>query len=147
MYAFVDRPVTSLDEGCRFLVWSMRSWVAVVQRRTCPGPALAPAFAKWRMIAGIQPFLRLMLSLNRDALSQLRFCSLGCNHITEDEAILLAMFVALGRDCATTARDTLALLVDSEALGDCVGAALDVARALHQANLVPCEPQGSHAKR
>ena len=26
MYEFVDRPITSLDKGCRFLIWSMRSW-------------------------------------------------------------------------------------------------------------------------
>lgn len=145
MYAFVDRPVTSLDMGCRFLVWSMRSWVAVVRARTCPGPALAPAFAKWRMIAGLQPFLRLMLALERDALEPLGFCSLRCNRISEHEAVLLAAFAALGRGDPDIARDTLALLVEPELLGDCIGAAAQLAQALHQASIVPGVPRGSHA--
>lgn len=27
MYDYIDRPVTSLDHGGRFLVWAVRSWV------------------------------------------------------------------------------------------------------------------------
>jgi hypothetical protein len=147
LYAFVDRPVTSLDKGCRFLVWSMRSWVAVVRSRTCPGPALAPAFARWRMIAGLQPFLRLMLSLDRDALDRLQFCSLRCNRICEHEAVLLSVFTALASEDTGTARDTLALLVNPDTLGDCFGAAAEVAQVLHRADIAPGKPEGSHARR
>ena len=145
MYAFVDRPVTSLDEGSRFLVWSMRSWATVVHSRTCPGPALAPAFAKWRMIAGLQPFLRLMLALDRDALVHLQFCALPCNRICEHEAVLLSVYSALGRGDTSTARDTLALLVNPDSLGDSFGAAVEISQVLHQASLVPCEPTDRNA--
>jgi hypothetical protein len=140
LYAFVDRPVTSLDKGCRFLVWSMRSWVAVVRESTCPGPALAPAFARWRMISGLQPFLRLMLTLNRDALEQFRFCSLDCNRISEHEAVLLALFVTLASGDRVTARNTLALMVNEEGLGDALAAIEAVSGALFAAGLDPAAP-------
>ena len=43
MYEFLDRPVTGLDHGGRFLVWSMRSWVKAMGERQCPGTALGSA--------------------------------------------------------------------------------------------------------
>jgi hypothetical protein len=147
LYAFVDRPVTSLDMGCRFLIWSMRSWVAVVRGRTCPGPALAPAFAKWRMIAGLRPFLRLMLALDRGGLQDMQFCSLDCNRIGEHEAVLLSVFTALAGDDPATARDTLSLLIEPDSLGDCFGAAAEMTRALHDASIAPCEPCESRTQR
>lgn len=140
MYAFVDRPVTSLDKGCRFLVWSMRSWVAVVRGRTCPGPALAPAFAKWRMISGLQPFLRLMLALDRDALERMHFCSLNCNHIGEHEALMLSLFVARGMGKRVELRDTLAMMVSEDALGDVLAAIEAVSGALYAAGMTPAVP-------
>jgi hypothetical protein len=141
VYAFVDRPVTSLDRGCRFLVWSMRSWVMAVHGRTCPGPALAPAFAKWRMVSGLQPFLRLMLVLNRDALNELHFCSLKCNRIGEDEAVVLSLFVAVGTGERIAARDTLALMLGEDSLGDALAAIGQVSGALCTADMAPAAPQ------
>jgi hypothetical protein len=141
VYAFVDRPVTSLDRGCRFLVWSMRSWVLAVHGRTCPGPALAPAFAKWRMVSGLQPFLRLMLVLNRDALHELHFCSLKCNRISEDEAVVLSLFVTIASSHRLAARDTLALIVGEDALGDALCAIEQVSGALCAADMAPAAPQ------
>lgn len=141
MYAFVDRPVTSLDKGSRFLVWSMRNWVMAVHGRTCPGPALAPAFAKWRMVSGLQPFLRLMLVLNRDALDEMRFCPLGCNRISEDEALILSLFVTVAAGDRLAARDTLALMLGEDALGDALCAMGQVSGALCAADMVPAAPR------
>ncbi|MFD1958796.1 hypothetical protein ACFSHP_06325 [Novosphingobium panipatense] len=95
MYQYVDRPLTSLDEGCRFLVWSMRAWVTAIAQRRCPAHVLAPAFARWRMIGGLQPFNRVMVLLNRDALETLAFCPMGCSHVSEHEAVILELVTSL----------------------------------------------------
>jgi hypothetical protein len=142
VYAFVDRPVTSLDRGGRFLVWSLRSWAAVAARQQCPGAALAPAFAKWRMIAGLQPFVRLMIGLQRDALKPMRFCALPCQRIAEDEALVLALFVAASEGRRGVVRDTLALLIDESAIGDALDAVLALSTALDGAAIAPGLPQG-----
>src|SRR3546814_4082893 len=42
--------------------------VTAIGRKRCPARMLAPAFAKWRMIGGLQAFHRTMLLFNRDAL-------------------------------------------------------------------------------
>jgi len=130
VYAFVDRPVTSLDRGCRFLVWSIRNWVMIVHRRTCPGPALASVFAKSPMMSGLPPFLRLMRVLNRNALPKLPFCSLNCNRIREDEAVVLSLFVAMAAGDRIAGRDTLALMLDEDSLGDALCAIRQLSGAL-----------------
>ena len=140
MYDFVDRPVTSLDGGGRFLIWSMRSWVAALGQRECPAARLAPAFARWRMIGGLQPFHQAMLLLNRDALEPLRFCALPCNHVSEDEAILLALVGQLGGGKTLAARDTLALLIDESSLGDALARFADLAGVLAPLSLLPAPP-------
>jgi hypothetical protein len=138
---FVDRPVTVLDRGGRFLVWSMRRWSSVVCEDRCPGPALAPAFARWRMIGGLQPFVRLMIALQRDAMRPLRFCALPCNRISEDEAIMLSLMVAAQTERRVTVSETLALLVAEDNLGDALGAVFAIAGALGDAELAPGYPQ------
>lgn len=144
MYEFVDRPVTSLDKGCRFLIWSMRSWILVTSHRECPGQTLAPAFAQWNMIGGLQPFLRLMITLNRDSLETIRFCSLNCNHISEDEAILLSVFVDLADGQSVRVRDTISLVVSEDAVGDLLGAATGLSASLRRAAIEPQRPD--HAR-
>lgn len=118
MYQFVDRDLDSLDAGCRFLVWSMRAWVTSMGERTCPAQALAPAFAKWRMIGGLQPFHRTMLLLNRDALETLGFAPLACRHVSEHEALILSLVVTLRENNAAAAQGTLAMMVQDDAVGD-----------------------------
>lgn len=95
MYEFVDRPVTSLDHGGRFLVWSMRSWVKAMGERSCPAGAIAPAFGQWRMLSGLQPFLRIMALFNRHGLENFQFCALPCNHVSEHEAIIVSLICNL----------------------------------------------------
>lgn len=144
MYEFVDRPVTSLDKGCRFLIWSMRSWILVASHKECPGQTLAPAFAQWKMIGGLQPFLRTMITLNRDSLEKVQFCSLNCNRVSEHEAILLSIFVELADGDRIRARDTISLLVSDEAVGDLLGAVTDLSSSLRHAEIEPRRPD--HAR-
>ena len=140
MYEFIDRPVTSLDKGCRFLIWSMRSWVLVASHRECPGQTLAPAFAQWKMIGGLQPFLRMMIILNRDSLEKVRFCSLNCNRVSEHEAILLSMFVDMTDGHCLRVRDTISLLVSDDAVGDLFAAATALFASMHHAAIEPSRP-------
>jgi hypothetical protein len=137
MYDFLDRPVTGLDRGGRFLVWSMRIWVKTMGESQCPVSAIAPAFAKWGMIAGLAHFHKAMLMFNRDALEQFGFCSLHCNHISEHEAIILSLVCSLRDARPQTVRDTLALLVEEERIGDLLGALSALGRSLDEAGLFP----------
>lgn len=145
MYDFVDRPVTSLDAGGRFLVWSMRSWVKSLGGSHCPASAIANAFARWKMIGGLQHFHRMMLLLNRDGLEKLRFCSLACNKVSEHEAILLAIVSALAMDRSIQARDTIALLIAEDSVGDLLSEMHALARAMELVSLVPILPDRSRA--
>lgn len=137
MYEFVDRPVTSLDHGGRFLVWSMRSWVKAMGDKTCPAGTIAPAFGQWRMLPGLQPFLRMMALFNRHGLENFQFCALPCNHISEHEAIIISLVCALRDSRPDLVRDTLAFLVEEERIGDVLAALTDLGRAMDTAAIYP----------
>lgn len=137
MYEFVDRPVTSLDHGGRFLVWSMRSWVKAMGDRTCPASSIAPAFGQWRMLPGLQPFLRMMTLFNRNGLENFQFCALPCNHISEHEAIIVSLLCGLRDSRPDAVRDTLAFLVEEEAIGEVLTALTDLGRAMDTAAIYP----------
>ena len=137
MYGFLDRPVTSLDHGGRFLVWSMRIWVKTMGDSQCPISAIAPAFARWKMIGGLAHFHKTMLMINRDALETFRFCPLQCNHVSEHEAIILSLVCSLRDRRPQCVRDTLALVVDEERIGDLLGAISALGRCLDEAAIFP----------
>lgn len=140
MYEFLDRPVTSLDHGGRFLIWSMRSWVKAMGERQCPGSVLGTAFARWNMIAGLQPFLRTMALFNRNGLETFEFCMLACNHVSEHEAIILSLICSLRDSRPDMLRDTLALLVEEDSIGDVIASLSDLGRILGEAAIFPARP-------
>jgi hypothetical protein len=137
MYDFLDRPVTSLNPGGRFLVWSMRSWVKAMSDRSCPASTLGNAFARWGMIAGLQPFLRMMAVLNRSGLETFQFCTLSCNHVSEHEAIILSLVCSLNEGRPEAVCDTLALLVEDDAIGECVASLTALGGCLEKASIFP----------
>lgn len=139
MYKYVDRPLSTLDEGCRFLVASMRGWVTAISKRNCPAQMLAPAFARWRLIGALQPFHRLMLILNREALDTLLFCPVGCNHVSEHEAILLELVTSLRERGAGETRQTLELVVAEDAVGDLLDTLTRIGAAMAIAGIFPGE--------
>jgi hypothetical protein len=143
MYQFVDRDLDSVDAGSRFLVWSMRAWVTSMAQRTCPAHALAPAFARWRMIGGLQAFHRAMLMLNRDALETLGFASLACSRVSEHEALILSLVVTLRGGNPRVARDTLELMVQEEAVGDMLEALSTIGATMAVAGIFPGDPVGA----
>ncbi|NYH96133.1 hypothetical protein [Novosphingobium marinum] len=140
MYEFVDRPLARMDYGARFLVFSMRMWVSSLGRKQCPASAVAPGFAKWGMMAGLQAFHRAMLLLNRDGLEQLGFCSLKCNHVSEHEAILLTLACDLGEGRAAHARETLALIVAEDSVEDVLAGIAQTVAAMGTARIAPQRP-------
>lgn len=137
MYDFIDRPVTSLDHGGRFLVWSMRSWVGTIRAGKCPASAIAPAFARWKMIAGLQAFHKAMLLFDRNALETLRFCALGCNRVAEHEAVVISLVCAMRDQRPQAVRDTLALLVEEEHVGEMIESLAALAGAMDRAAIFP----------
>lgn len=137
MYQFVDRPLQSLDAGCRFLVWSMRTWVVSLGKKHCPAQSLAPAFAKWRMIAGLQPFHHAMTLFNRDGLETFAFCPLPCDHVSEHEALILELVSSLRERGAQPTRETLELLIAEDSVADVLEALSRLGSALAIAGIFP----------
>lgn len=137
MYQFVDRDLDQLDSGCRFLVWSMRAWVTSMSQRSCPAHTLAPAFAKWRMIGGLQAFHRTMLLFNRDALETFGFAPLACNRVSEHEALILGVIVSMRDQGPRNARETLEMMVQEDAVGDLLGTLSTISATLIVAGLFP----------
>ena len=140
MYDFIDRPVTSLDHGGRFLVWSMRSWVKAMGERKCPATAIGGAFARWRLIRGLQPFLNLMTLFNRNGLETFHFCQLPCNHVSEHEAIILSLVRSMRGVRGETVRDTLALLVEEDSIGGAIEYLSLLGSAMEAAGVLPAPP-------
>ncbi len=140
MYDFLDRPLTGLDDGGRFLVWSMRMWVTASGERVCPASRLAPPFSHWRMLSGLQPFLRMMVLFNRYGLSNLGFCAMPCNHISEHEAIILSLLCSLRDDRGERLPTTLALLVDEDGICGLIEATSHLVRAMEAAGIAPERP-------
>lgn len=147
MYDFLDRPVTSLDHGGRFLVWSTRSWVKAVSERKCPTSVIARAFGKWDMLQGLQPFLRMMALFNRHGLENFQFCALQCNHVSEHEAIIISLVCALRDERPAALRETLDLLVEEEAVGDLILALPHLGNAMDGAAIYPAHPVPDAASR
>lgn len=141
MYQYVDRPLTSLDDGARFLVWSMRAWVTAIGHKRCPTHMLAPAFAKWRMIGGLQVFHRAMMLFNRDALETFGFCAIACNHVSEHEAVILELVTSLRDRGATATRQTLELLVQEDSVGDLLETLSRLGATMAVAGIFPGVPE------
>lgn len=147
MYDFLDRPVTSLDHGGRFLVWSTRSWVKAMAERKCPASVIAPAFCKWNMLQGLQPFLRVMALFNRYGLENFQFCALQCNHVSEHEALIISLVRALREARPAALRKTLDLLVEEEAIGDLILVLSHLGRAMDAAGIYPMPPSETQLSR
>ena len=81
-----------------------------------------------------------MLLLNRDALEAFRFCSLSCHHVAEHEAILLSLIGRAGRDKVHDVRDTLALIIEEDSIGDLLQSLVELARAMTSATMLPGPP-------
>ena len=117
MYAFVDRPVESLGNSGRFLLWAMRGWVAAAERGQCPPQLLHRGFAAVDAAGALPDFHVAMALLGSDAVETLLLAPLPCLQISEDEAILLGLWRDFSLGDAANARATLALLAEGDSVG------------------------------
>lgn len=116
MYEFLDRTIGTLDDGSRFLIWSMRGWTQSMAERRCPPSALGGSFAKAGLGHALPHFHMAMMALNRDGLDRMAFGALTCPHVSEAEAVLLSLMRLLGTDRLPAAEETIKLLVKEDAV-------------------------------
>ena len=118
MYAFVDRPVESLCNSGRFLLWAMRGWVQAAERGQCPPQTLHRGFAAVRAADALPDFHVGMALLGSEMVETLLLAPMPCHQVSEDEAILLGLWRDFSLEGATTtARATLALLAAEASVG------------------------------
>jgi hypothetical protein len=137
MYDFIDRDIASLDRGAQFLLWSMRTWVQAAEARICPGPKLAPGFARWRVLGALPHFHSVMGLLSRDALTTMAFPPHCCRCVREDEAMLLALFRSAETDESEQLGATLAMLVTEPSVAPLLASLTALMRPLAALDLVP----------
>ncbi len=114
MYAFVDRPVDSLCNGGRFLLWAMRGWVSAAERGGCPPQQLHSGFAVVNAAGELPDFHVAMALFAGDAVRTLLLAPIPCPKISEHEAILLGLWRDFALGDAANARATLALLAERD---------------------------------
>lgn len=116
MYAFVDRPVSSLCNSGRFLLWATRSWTRASARRSCPPRAMAGAFARMGALSALPDLNIAMGLINRDGLGRITVAPVEYPYIMEYEAVLIGMWRDLANAGLDHVRATLALLVQSNSI-------------------------------
>lgn len=116
MYTFIDQPVDRLCNGGRFLLWAMRGWAHAVEQGTCPPLALSRGFASMHALPALPDFHLAMAMLNRDGLERISLAPINCQRIIEHEAILIGMWRDLANGDLDRMRETLELLVKTEAV-------------------------------
>jgi hypothetical protein len=134
MYDFVDRPVTRLGSGGRFLLWAMRGWIHAATRGQCPPEAIAPAFAHFGVLPALPHLHSLLAELNRRATRKIAFSPMSHRMIGDDEAVLLQLCRDAGAN-PPRARGTLALLLEEEAIGPSFSALLSGVARLNDGGL------------
>lgn len=139
MYDLVDRPISALSEGSRFLLWAMRAWVSSRDCNACPPAQLAPAFLRMGAIEALPHFHIAMSALNADA----RLLSFHCIHgpvISESEAVLLRLWSDMAAAEEKRAIKVLDLLLKNDAVTGMFSAMRAALPGLHIAGLTPLIP-------
>lgn len=142
MYAFIDRPVITLDHGGRFLVWTLRNWVKALSDGYCPAAAVGPAFSKWGMMAAFPAFHRMLSVLNAHGKQTLAVAPVECRQVAEDEAIFLSLVASLEERRSERLRDTVAMLVEESHIGTLLSAISALGEAMRDAGIFPRQPDG-----
>ena len=146
MYAYVDRPVESLSNNGRFLLWAMRGWTHAATVGRCPPQAIRCGFAGVGALGALPDFHVAMALLASDAVDTIELAPLACGRIAEGEAILLGLWHDLASWQEACARATLAMLASADSV-------TPIARAMEAAivrltlagfNLSSLSPQMKH---
>lgn len=146
MYAFVDRPVESLCNSGRFLLWAMRGWADAARRGRCPRRALERGFLCVQAGEMLSDFHVAMTLIAGDALAPITLAPMRCARIGEGEAILLGLWRDLADGAADRVRKTLALFVERDGVAPLVAAMSAALAALAAAgfDLSDLSPHARH---
>ena len=117
MYAFIDRPVSNLCNGGRFLLWAMRGWVHACEHGRCPPRVLHRGFAAVDVQGALADFHFALALMAVDTVRPLMLAPIPCGQISEHEAILLGLWRDFSLGEGAKARATLALLADGDSVG------------------------------
>lgn len=134
MYHFVDRPVSRLAAGGRFLLYAARGWIHAVGAGACPPGTLAPAFARHGVLPALPHFHTLVAEIHHHGRDDVALAPLGHARIVEDEAILLQ----LCRDAIESparARATLTLIVEEMSVDSSFAALLTMVARLRDGGM------------
>lgn len=140
MYAFIDRPVLSLDPGGRFLIWTVRTWVRAMTDARCPAAAVGPAFAKWNLMAAFAPFHRMLTVLNAHGRQTFAVAPVECRSVAEHEALFLTLVSSLEQRRPAVVQGTVALMVEEEHVPALLEAVATLGGALLEAGFFPRAP-------
>ncbi|WP_423602178.1 hypothetical protein [Sphingomonas sp. MS122] len=143
MYHYLDRSVSSLDLGGRFIVWAARGWVQAVSRRQCPCHALGDGFTRWNATAALQSFSMAMAILNCEAGEPLYFRAPGHSRVSDDEALLLDLFEQAPRRPQNEMREMLGMIVPPTSAPSLQIAIETAAAALEAIGLGPSAQTGN----
>ena len=116
MYDLIDRPVTLLPKGSRFLLWAMRAWVTVSRKGDCPPARLASAFLRMSAIEALPHFHIAMSALNVDGKAFLEFHCLHRDQISDGEAVLLHLWSDMAARNESASITIIEMLVKEEAV-------------------------------
>lgn len=143
MYHYLDRSVSSLDLGGRFIVWAARGWVQAVSRRQCPCDALIEGFTRWNAAEALQSFSMAMAILNCEAGEPLYFRAPGHSRVSDDEALLLDLFEQAPRRPQNEMREMLGMIVPPTSAPSLQIAIETAAAALEAIGLSPSAQTGN----
>ncbi|MEP9401606.1 hypothetical protein [Sphingomonas sp. VNH70] len=136
MYALIDRPLSVLSPGDRFLVDAIRLWVVAGTACQNAPAMLAARFARAGALDALDDFDLWMTQLAAHARVPIQI-NCKCGLVTDDESVLLTLArdLVTGRDAK--ARTTLSLLVADQAIAPIFCALARTAAMLGQIGLPP----------
>lgn len=111
MYAFIDQPVTYLDNSGRFLLWAMRTWNHANEQQIEPLSILRHGFLGLCAGPALPHFHHGMSLLCGEAIMPMSWSPMGSQRIGEWEALLLKLWTDIASGHGKKADATLALLV------------------------------------
>ncbi len=134
MYRYLDRAIGQLAARERFLLASVRAWVAAARDGRCICSALHHGFRHHGAADALRHFSLAMAALDSEAIAPLRFGSLDFGLVTDDEARILALFDVARAGSMDRLHRVSANLVDDTATLRLAKAVDVVARAMHDVN-------------
>ena len=137
MYDLIDRPISVLPEGSRFLLWAMRAWVSARERNTCPPARLAQAFLKMGAIEALPHFHIAMSALSSDARHVLSFHCMHRLEISESEAVLLQLWNDMAAAAEERAIKVMELRLEADAVTNLLSAMRAALPGLKAGGLAP----------